>query len=41
MGGLTISHVFNDSFFKQKINCSVLQIEWVGGHTVGHILWAS
>ena len=41
-GGLKIRHVFANFFvFKQKIHCSFLQMDGVGGHTNGHIFWTS
>ena len=27
--------------FQQKIYCSILQMEGVGGHTIGYIVWTS
>ena len=39
-GGLKICQVFADFLvFKQKIYCSFLQMEGIGGHAIGHILW--
>ena len=38
---LKICQVFADAdffVFKQKICCSFLQMEGVGGHTIGHII---
>ena len=38
-GGLKICQVLADFFvFKQKIYCPFLQMEGVGGHTIGHTI---